>query len=265
MKRFYLFFLLLPNYLFAICNGVPNTEPQSTPSKFSDYMVLSSEQEFNDPGFTSIIPGDDFDINILGRTPTEQQDQKDLAIAFFLSQYGVDFTGGDIDPTNKWGLLHLSTSSQYNQRIIYAADSTVPTDGWVVHQGFYRMVALSQNTGDPSIAYGVWGGVGGRPVMFGTFADYGEMRIEVRVPCSTSGFQESNLDIRYQSVRPTFEDILATSLGSSLGYLGVRGNIDYELIDINSVVVGNARGRLELKDLGGGDYVSQVRMELKFS
>ena len=137
----------------------------------------------------------------------------------------------------------------------------VPTDGWNVHQSYYRMIALN----DFAMAFGTWGGVAGKQVIAGTFAEDGEYSFETRIPCETSGFQTGNIDLNYHSIRPTFPDILADSYGV-IRYPATRAHVDYTInFDPASAITGEARGRVELQDLGGGNLQAYVRILIKMT
>ncbi len=262
----------------ACIGGVDTSRNQTTPAGLTNFFVLSSEDTFNDPALNTFDPtvnteidGDRFDIDIMLRNVASQVAQRQLALDYFLNQFGVSFStlvAADSGHTQKswgsndgnWLLLHYTIEPRYNQRIVYSGGETVPTDGWEVNQGYYRMMAIS----DTATTNGAWGDAATRTVQQFTFADYGEMRIQKRLPCVTSGFQTSTIDLNYETIRPTFPDVLA-NYGSAYGYQGTRANIDYNIYRESTALTGKARGRLELKAESGDDYTAQVRMVLKLS
>ncbi len=278
---FCIFSLFAGNCFAQACvGGVDTSGNQTTPTGLTNFFVLSSEESFNAPSFSTFdvvanpsIDGDRFDIDKMGRSVAAQIVQRQLAVDYFVNQFGVNFSttvNADTNHTQKswvsndgkWKMYHFTIEPRYNQRIVYSGGEYVPTDGWKVNQGFYRMMAESGN--NTASTTGAWGELVTRTVLDSTFADFGEMRIEQRLPCVTSGFQTSNIDLNYESIRPTFLDVLSR-FGSSYGYLGNRANIDYNIYKESTALTGKARGRVELKSFGSNNYTAQVRIVLKLS
>jgi hypothetical protein len=227
-----------------------NLNGQTTPAGLSGFLVMDAEGVF-DPMTSNYVlpPGNDFDVNVLGRTPAQISSRQLAAFNFFLTRFGVDFFAGTplgdgtvLSADGNVLLFHTSIDPRWKQRIIYSGGDEVPQVGWPVHEARYAATVIS---GTHTLT-GTWGGAGELVPLGTTMAD-GEWVIEREVPCvndsdgSSAGTQSSLIHLGYRTEIPFVPDFLN------------RAAIDYEVTPISGVsaTTGQATGRIELNIIQG--------------
>lgn len=164
--------------------GVP------APTGFNHMLVYMADGVYdpNDADYTA-PDGDYFLQEVMGRSETEIADHRQAAIDFFQERFGVDvvnderveFTSFMVDPRNEY-------------RLYVKANTDVPSEGWVVRDGGWRMSV----TDPEGITLG--GEFDGVQVPQGSFGVFGEYNIDV-ASGSDSPFavQPQEIIIHYQS------------------------------------------------------------------
>ncbi len=280
----------MPSVAWAQCNSAPQTLP-NIPTQLSNFFVITADQTFTDATFSEPAWGGLFDANVMGRTPTQQEDRRQEAIAFFNSRFGVDFSAADAvdfndDTITDWwdttdGRFRLRyymtpdavdaadgmPDANFGQRVVYSGGDTVPAAGWPVREAYYKMEAIDTVSGhflagtyvSSSEVQTAYPGATSVPVLPGTFAVFGEYRIvtDYSPPC------DQYIDLQYSSIRPTYPDVFATSL-SSLG-LSPTATLDYDVVfNPDNSTTGIARGTASLIS-NSPSFQSRVRMIIKFT
>ena len=274
---------------WAQCNNAPQTLP-NIPTQLSNFFIITADQTFTDATFSEPAWGGLFDANVMGRTPTQQEDRRQEAIAFFNSRFGVDFStaiSGDVNgdshpewitPDGKFLLRYYMTpdavdaadgmpDANFGQRVVYSGGDTVPAAGWPVREAYYKMEAIDTVSGhvlsgtyvSSAEVQTAYPGATSVPVLPGTFAVFGEYRIvtDYSAPC------DQYIDLQYSSIRPTYPDVFASSL-SSLG-LNPTATLDYDIVfNPDNSTTGIARGTASLIN-NYPNFESRVRMVIKFT
>ena len=268
----------------AQCNpgAVEGQTLPGIPTQLSNFYIIHSDNTFTDPDFTEPLWGGFFDVDVMGRNSTQIATQKAAAISFFNTRFGVDFSSGIsvdvngdlnnelITPDGKFLLQYFMTPDSYDngtkpadfgQKVIFSGGETVPASGWQVREGYYKMTALVDgatiagtyaSSAEVQTAYP---GATNLPVIFGTFAVFGEYRIVYASPCS------GNIDLNYSSIRPTYPDVFSTSLG-----LPPTATFDYDVsFDPSNGRTGIARGTAKVKNISGNTYLSTIRIIIKMN
>lgn len=240
------FTLLAPALVIAQCNYAP----QPLPTGMVAFYVVAADGQYDplDPLFT-VPDGDDFDTIYMGRTPAQATARRDAAVAFFLTAYGIDFSGGNTAQGGAIELRHEMTDPRQDLRIWYSGDNMVQTNGWVVNDGYYKMIVVAPGG---ATFYGQWGGAGGWSVPQNSYALFGEYQIEERIPCINPVSILNNTSvIEYQSLTPT----LADDYG--------REYMDLQMLGIPSTN-GIGYGRTQIDSIGGGLVQAKTRLMVKY-
>ena len=233
----------------AFADGIPgrNDENPNPPYATGVLMANGIYNPF-DPSFVPPTP-DEFDTVIMGRSETEKQERRQLAIDYFIERYGVDLSFGFADGGNIVLLESLmDPRSNYRAYSLPAAaggTSKTPPEGRIVYDRQYVMFVGA--LGLDSTLTGSWGGPSGTVVPPNTVAVDGEYLIQ-----GTRQFKQGhpgNLYVRFQSVDPIFN--------------ADSGDIKFNcvLLDDDGNIVGAAIGRQELVPLDDGSGFFQVAIQ----
>lgn len=227
--------LLLTSYqaVLAECNYAP----QPIDTGLAGYYIVSTDITFDPLGNPDPPEGSVFDTTIRGRTPAEAAAFKTLAVNFFQSEYGIDFSLSDSAQGGAIVLKHEMGDPRWGYKVRYSGDEMVDQTGWDFHDGYYMLEVI----GSSATLFGNYGGVGGRFANQGTKAFYGEFVVDYRTPCRNPTTELSGSRVfPYQS--------------SGISTTFPFGRVAYTL-DTSGVVgaSGTTRGRQLINALSNGD------------
>ena len=134
-----------------------NQNPWEAPDGYDTYIAMSLNNTFASTLPYVPAPGSDFDA-LLGRNAAAVAANRAQAEAFFLSEYGLDFSGG---ATSVQGgniiLRHISYENDYNAKINSISGYRLDTSGGDLHAGIYQAIVVG---GSGAVLFGNWGGTG---------------------------------------------------------------------------------------------------------
>jgi hypothetical protein len=181
-----------------------NLDPYQAPSGTSTVFFLSADGSFDptDPGIQPSGPND-FDTLVLGRNAAQIAARRALAVNYYLTKYGIDFTSGNSALGGAVFLAKFSSDDFWGFRVHGASDYRTHQDAGEIKMGYYAMVVWA-----PAgvTLYGTWGGGGGTWVPRDTVAEFGEMVIDLPQPCTDGSTQTTSFYIEYESIVPQMAD-----------------------------------------------------------
>jgi len=187
-----------------------NVNPWLAPTGTSAMMVVESNSGVFDPNDSAFTPptGNDFDTIIMGRDASGAAARRMLAVNFFDTTYGADFSGGDISDDGQFLLIHTMIDPRYEYKLRASSDFTVDSAGGEVYIGAYIMVVNFMN---PVIAaqgyatiYGTYGGGSGQLVPIGAAAVHGEILAVTPTDCTDGSNQIESFYVSFESDNPVF-------------------------------------------------------------
>jgi hypothetical protein len=232
-----------PGRLKAECNWAP----QPLPAGVAQQYVLNIDHQFTPPVDYELPSGADFDANVMGRDSVQSLARRQQAVDFFLSEYGIDFSAGDTDPSGSVALIYTMVDSAWLPKVVHSGGDMVLEAGWQLHEARYVMTVLS-----PTMLHGTFGGIDGVMAPFGTTAVFGEWVMETRTPCRNPDSEQTGQRyFQFQSRYPFLPD-----------FFGGAG-VDYVVRDsVNNL--GRAQGSLTLRYLSNGDLHAIAKMVVRF-
>ena len=150
----------------------------------------------NDPSYQPPA-GSDFDTLIMGRNAAQQAAQKALAINYFNTRYGIDFSSSDSAQGGNVILLHFSSDDLWQKKLYFGTGFRNDFATSDVYRGYYTMFVV----GSSATFTGTWGGAG-TVVANGTLAEFGEFSVDVTGKCSDGTTDTTNIHFDYQYVEP---------------------------------------------------------------
>lgn len=228
---------------FAECNWAP----QPLPTGLVGQYLLNVDSQFTPTPDYQLPSGASFDTNVMNRSAAEVQARRQQAVDFFLAEYGVDFTSGDIDTSGNVVLVYTMLDPLWQPRVIHSAGEMMPAEKWVFHEARYVMTVLGE-----TVFYGNFGGQEGVYAPFGTTAVFGEWVFESVIPCRDPvSEQRQTRYFHFQSRYPFLPDFFG---GAAVDYL-VRDSGNQE---------GRATGSLTLRYLDSGDLHAIAKVIVQF-
>ena len=169
--------IVLMSVLFAglaptTTNAAPVNPGSPTPDGFQKYLVYMAAGQYdpNDPNYTA-PDGMFFQKEIMGRDDAEIEAHRQAAIAFFNQRFGIDVLS---HPGVTFGAFMFDPRNEY--RAYTVSEMMVPSAGWVVRDGGWRMAVTDPN----GITLG--GEFAGLHVPVNSVAVFGEYNIAVTGP-----------------------------------------------------------------------------------
>lgn len=182
------------------CNLDPYSDPNGTTQAF--YITADGSFDPTDP-MIQIADPDDFDILVMGRNAAQRTARKALAINYFLTTYGIDFSTGDSQMGGQVLLAKFTSDDFWGLKVHAASDYRTDAAAGTIDQGYYAMVVWA-----PAgiTVHGTWGGVGGIWVPQNTVAEFGEMLIHVPQPCTDNSTVSSTFYMEYETIGAQIAD-----------------------------------------------------------
>ena len=252
VKKRLLSFLGLSLLLVTLIAGaglVYANTPVRTPDGFSKVLVYMAAGKY-DP---TVPPAEGdlamwFHKGIMGRSDEEIEDEKQAAMEYFESQFGVTFDDDGLPEPMPFG---VDPRNEY--RVYYISGMDVPSEGWVVRDGGF-MVIIPEDM----MLHGEWGSDAGKWVPAGSFLVYGDYNIDVTGP-GKSGKRPAFVEpiiIHYESAEPIVPDEIngvttfrCTVIGP-MGEEGIAQGISKPLEPENGMRQANIRNILTFPPFG---------------
>jgi hypothetical protein len=180
-------------------HGITSAVP---PSGFRAFLVYLAEPTLaaGEPSiFTDAAHVGQFQQDVMGRTPAEAAQQRDLAVVYFAKRFGLDFStatpAADGSLAIPGATLQAFVQNEHvNYRAYVVSGRQVPDTGWLVRDGGFQVVLT-----EGMLLHGSYGGSEGIRAPAGAAAVFGDYNIEVEPPGQVSS---GNILIHYQSASP---------------------------------------------------------------